>query len=327
MAAPSSRLIFGLIPWYGALIVLGAALAVFLADREAKRLLLPEDTVIDLALRVLPLGILGARLYYVLFSWKDFRGHPLSVLYVWEGGLAIYGGLIAGIITTFFFCRRRRIRFFLMLDILAPGVALAQAIGRWGNYFNQEAYGISVSSPALCFFPLAVLISESGIPVWHAATFFYESLLDFCVFGFLLWGRRRFFRRRGDVFGAYALLYASGRLWIENLRTDSLTLAGSIRISQLLSLLVCLAVILVLALRRRRSEPGLRFRIFAALPFLTGAPVLLFSLGWRPPWLSTVRSQLLLLGAFSLLTILSAFALYSSDQTTEVFYADHGMEK
>ena len=172
MAAPSSRLIFGLLPWYGVLIVVGISLAVLLASREANRLHLPEDTVIDLALRVLPLGILGARLYYVAFSWPVFRTHPLSVLYIWEGGLAVYGGIIAGLLTAFVFCRRRHIRFDMMLDILAPGVALAQSIGRWGNYFNQEAYGIPVSIPAFRFFPLAVLISENGVSVWHAAAFF-----------------------------------------------------------------------------------------------------------------------------------------------------------
>ena len=327
MAAPSSRLIFGLLPWYGVLIVVGISLAVLLASREANRLHLPEDTVIDLALRVLPLGILGARLYYVAFSWPVFRTHPLSVLYIWEGGLAVYGGIIAGLLTAFVFCRRRHIRFDMMLDILAPGVALAQAIGRWGNYFNQEAYGIPVSIPAFRFFPLSVLISESGVPVWHAAAFFYESVLDFGIFCFLLWGRRYFFRCPGDVFGSYAMLYAAGRLLIENLRTDSLYLSGRIRVSQLLSLMICFVFFLMLAFRRQASGTGFQLRFFSVLPFLPGIPVLFFCLGWCPPLLASVKSQLLLLGAFSLLNTLSAIVLYQQDQTSEVIYANHEMEK
>ena len=327
MASPSSRLIFGLIPWYGALIVLGAGLAVFLADREANRLLLPEDTVIDLALLVLPLGILGARLYYVAFSWKAFSSHPISILFVWEGGLAIYGGLIAGFMTTFFFCRKRHIPFSLMLDILAPGIALAQSVGRWGNYFNQEAYGIPFSNPALCFFPMAVLISENGVPVWHAAAFFYESLLDMCIFCFLLWGRRHLFRRRGDVFGAYALLYAAGRILIENLRTDALFLTVRIRISQLLSLIVCQIAVFCLSRRVRHSEAHLCLWIFRILPFLAGLPALLFCLGWSPPLFFPMRNQLLLLGAFSFATVLSALILYDLVKPTEVVYAHHQMEK
>ena len=254
-AAPSSSMFLGLIPWYGLLIVAGASLAVFLADREAKRQRLPPDTVIDLALWVLPLGILGARAYYVLFSWPVFERNPVSVLYIWEGGLAIYGGLIAGFLTLLVFCRRRKLSLPRMLDILAPGVALAQAIGRWGNYFNQEAYGwaIPADSPA-AFFPLAVLISAPAGPEWHLATFFYESVLDFCIFLFLMLTRRRLLRRPGNVFLFYLLFYAAGRMVIEGLRTDSLYLGSSIRISQLLSALMIPAVLAILIFRRRKGQ-------------------------------------------------------------------------
>ena len=123
MAAPPNRLFLGIIPWYGLLITLGMILAVILADREAKRMLLAQDTVIDLALLILPAGILGARLYYVLFAWIDFRASPLSVLAIWKGGLAIYGGLIGGFCAVVWFCRRRGISLPLMLDILMPGMS------------------------------------------------------------------------------------------------------------------------------------------------------------------------------------------------------------
>lgn len=324
MAVPSSRYIIGTIPWYSALIVTGAVLAVWLSAREEKRLGLPKDTVIDLALRILPAGILGARLYYVFFSWPQFRNRPVSVLYIWEGGLAIYGGLIAGILTLFFFCRKRKLSLRTMLDLLVPGVALAQAVGRWGNYFNQEAYGLPVTNSALCFFPFAVLIPEDGGYVWHAATFFYESFLDFLLFLFLLYGRRKLFRMQGDAFFFYAVYYASFRLCIENLRTDSLYLGGSVRISQLFSAVICLAGILLFGRRNRNRR---RAVLFSLPPLICGIPVLLFMCGWRPAFLTEVRAQMLLLILFSLLTLFSSLLLYERRTAPEVIHADHSPEE
>ena len=141
LSVPSSRFVWGPISWYGLLIVIGIILAVYLSVRESKRLQLPEDTILDLSLWILPSGIIGARLYYVLFSPQTFLENPVSILYIWEGGLAIYGGLIAGFLAIAFFCRKRKLSMLMMLDILVPGVVLAQSIGRWGNYFNMEAYG------------------------------------------------------------------------------------------------------------------------------------------------------------------------------------------
>ena len=244
MAVPYSRYVVGSLPWYGFLIVLGAAFAIWLAGREEKVAGLPKDTFVDLALRVLPIGILGARLYYVAFSWDAYREDPLSILYIWNGGLAIYGGLIAGFLTILFFCRKRKLPLSRVCDALIPGVAFAQALGRWGNYFNQEAYGLPfrASSP-FCFFPLAILIEENGIPVWHMATFFYESVMDFCIFLFLLWGRRKMFSKPGDVFCFYLYLYGAGRLIVENFRMDALYAGNqTVRVSQLLSVMVCAAV-------------------------------------------------------------------------------------
>ena len=324
MAVPASRYLIGPVPWYSALIVCGAALAVWLSAREEKRLGLPKDTVIDLALRLLPFGILGARLYYVLFSWDQFRGRPLSVLYIWEGGLAIYGGLIAGILTLWVFCRRRNLSLLTVLDLLVPGVALAQAIGRWGNYFNMEAYGIPVTDQALQFFPFAVQIPEGGVYVWHAAAFFYESFLDFLLFLFLLYGRRKLFRRGGDAFLFYAVFYAAFRLCIENLRMDSLYLSGGIRVSQLFSALICLAGILLLA---RRRKDRARAALFSLPPLACGIPVLLFMCGWRPGFLNAVRAQMCLLILFCLLTVLSCLLLYGRGGAPEVFHADHDPEE
>ena len=205
--APSSRYIFGSLPWYSVLIVTGAAIAVILALREEKRVSIKKDTIIDLALWLLPLGIVGARIYYVAFSWSDFRDNPLSVLKIWEGGIAIYGAVIAGLIVVIVFSRIRKIPALLLCDLIAPGLVLAQGLGRWGNYFNMEAYGAPVENPALCFFPFSVLIPSDPTNPWHLATFFYESVWDIGVFILLVILRRRLFRRQGDVFFFYAVLY------------------------------------------------------------------------------------------------------------------------
>lgn len=264
---PDSRYIFASLPWYSVLIVTGFCAAIFWGAKEEKRLRLPKDTVVDLALWVIPLGIVGARLYYVFFAWDTFAENPLSILYIWRGGLAIYGGIIGGFLAAFLFSRHRHISLCTILDMLTPGVLLAQAIGRWGNFFNMEAYGLPITNQALQFFPLGVQIPENGVLVWHMATFFYESAWDLAGFVILALSRKKM-RRPGDITAWYFLLYGSGRLIIEGLRLDSLmTTGGSARISQLLSVLLCMAVYGYFAVR--------------ALPKITGLQVLsgLFSAG------------------------------------------------
>lgn len=203
----------------------------------------------DLALTVVPLGIIGARLYYVLFSWQQYAASPISILYVWEGGLAIYGGVIGGFLGVWLHSRRKRIPLGVLTDCIAPGLALAQCIGRWGNFFNMEAYGLAITDPRLQFFPLAVLIPGDG---WHMATFFYESMWDLMVF-LTLWLTRKRMKRPGDTFLCYLLLYGFGRLIIEGLRMDSLmSFAGGFRVSQMLSLGLLLAAAMIMILRGRR---------------------------------------------------------------------------
>ena len=243
------RLLFGVLPWYSVLVVAGMTVAILLAQREEKRMALPRDTMIDLALWLLPIGVLGARVYYVVFSWDNYAADPLSALYIWEGGLAIYGGLIAGAVTAVVFAKRRRLSIVTLLDAIAPGVALAQAIGRWGNFFNMEAYGLPVTDAFWQFFPAAVLIPESGGNVWHMATFFYESCWDLLTFCFLWRGRAKR-GGSGRTVLWYVLLYGAGRQLIEPLRMDSL-LAGNARVSQWLALGLCAAALALLIARCR----------------------------------------------------------------------------
>ena len=256
MSIPYSRYIFGSIPWYSVLIICGVLTAIFLCMHEEKRLGLQADTVIDLSFWVIPLGLLGARIYYVVFNWQVFSKDPLSTLRFWEGGIAIYGAVIGGLIGVLLFARRRKLPPFQLTDMIVPGLALAQAIGRWGNYFNMEAYGREITDAAWQFFPIGVQIPAGDGHVWHMATFFYESCWNLLVF-FLLWF---VIRKRSHAHGTltlwYLLLYGAGRFLIEGLRTDSLML-GAFRVSQLLSLaLVILAAALLTAnaVKARRSK-------------------------------------------------------------------------
>lgn len=241
--------LFGVIPVYGLLIVLGTLIAVLSVDRIAKKRGLPEDLGIDLALVCMPLAILCARLYYVAFRWEHYAQDPVSILRVWEGGLAIYGGIIGGIIGGVIVTRHKKIPFFSVADIVAPFLILAQGIGRWGNFANGEAHGQQIVSTALQFFPFGVQIDG----VWYQATFFYESVWD--IIGFLVLllytvllirlfplQRAREETRRGTASVLYLTWYAAGRAVIEGLRTDSLYIPGTgIRVSQALSVLLLIA--------------------------------------------------------------------------------------
>lgn len=271
---PSSRYLFGVLPWYSVLIVCGICAALLWCSREEKRLGLPADTTVDLALWTVPLGVVGARLYYVAFSWDMFRDDLISILEVWHGGLAIYGAILGGVLAVALFAWRKKLPFLTLADMIVPGLALAQAIGRWGNFFNMEAYGLPVTNPAWQFFPFAVLIPEGSGQVWHMATFFYESLWDLGVFVTLA-RMRKHLRRPGDTLLWYLLLYGGGRLVIEGLRMDSLmTTGGSVRVSQMLSVCLCLVVLAIFA-ARMIGRPRGRQWLTGGLGLLAGIALLL----------------------------------------------------
>jgi len=255
MSIPYSRFIIGNIPWYGILIAIGVLTAVLLCIHEEKRLQLKQDTIIDLSFWAIPLGIIGARVYYALFNWQIFMDDPLSVLRIWEGGIAIYGAVIGGLIGVLIFAKRRKLNPFVLTDIIVPGLALAQGIGRWGNYFNMEAYGREITNTAWQFFPIGVQIPGASGYAWHMATFFYESIWDVAVFALLWFVIRKRAQKPGTTTLWYLLMYGLGRFFIESLRTDSLML-GSFRVSQLLSLAMVIAagtLILINALKSTKS--------------------------------------------------------------------------
>lgn len=259
--------------WYGIIIAAGFLLAAVLAVVRGRGRDLPKDTAIDAILLAIPVSIICARLYYVAFTLDVFRGNWLSIFDIRKGGMAIYGGVIGGVAACYIYARRKKIHFGRLADLLAPSLVLGQAIGRWGNFVNQEAYGILVTDPAWQFFPAAVFIEAEG--AWHCATFFYESMICFIIFaGLLLFERRGSFKRPGDLFAWYLITYGAERALVEGLRMDSLYL-GSIRVSQALSLLLMLGVcvcFLIFARPDRRRPAAIWFAacalliVFAALP-------------------------------------------------------------
>ncbi len=254
--------------WYGVIIACGMALAVALAAAREKRLGLPKETSLDLALLGIPTAIVCARLYYVAFSWRAYADEPIRALYIWEGGMAIYGGILGGVLAGWLYGRKKKLPFLRLADLAAPSIALGQGIGRWGNFINQEAYGAVVAHAWQRRFPIGVLIQADG--QWHYATFFYESAWCLLIVAFLLIAEKKRRLRDGDLFLGYAFLYALERALVEGLRTDSLYL-GSLRVSQLLSL-VALAVCAALFVKRSDKKPA----SVAALAFsLAMAPLCL----------------------------------------------------
>lgn len=245
------RIAFFGISWYAILIVAAILIGLAFCTREARRLHVPQDTIIDFLLYAIPLAIICARIYYVIFRFNMYSEDLLAIFNIREGGLAIFGGIIGGLIAARIAARRHQVPVLTLLDIVAPALVLGQAIGRWGNYINMEAYGLRISEEYLQFFPFAVEIPVGDIWYWHMATFFYEFCWDVLVFAILLLIRHHK-RRSGDVFCWYLLLYCAGRTVIEGLRNDSLTFISEfVRISQVLSAIAAFGVVLYFFLRIR----------------------------------------------------------------------------
>jgi phosphatidylglycerol---prolipoprotein diacylglyceryl transferase len=239
--------------WYGLLIATGVLLGTTLAHREAIRRGMDPDRLLNAIVVAVLVALLGARLYYVLFNWDYYGANPAKIVAVWEGGLAIHGGLIAGLLATILYCRHAKLPLPVTLDVMAPCVAIGQAIGRWGNFFNQEAFGAPTNLPwKLYIDPAHRPPHLAGFEYFHP-TFLYESLWNLLVFAILWFGlRKRLEGRPGALTLCYLGLYSIGRFFVEGLRIDSLML-GSFRAAQVVSLLLVVASGAGLALMARRK--------------------------------------------------------------------------
>lgn len=236
------------IAWYGIIIASGLLLGIWLGNVRARKRGWSSDLLLDFILLAVPLAIIGARAYYVAFEWDYFAANPARIIAINQGGLAIYGAVIGGFLAAFIFSRATKFPFLKLIDLVIPSLILGQAMGRWGNFINQEAFGALVTNPNLQFFPLAVYIQALG--EWHQATFFYESFCNSILLVItLLLGRKGV--KDGTLLATYFIGYGTVRAVIEGLRTDSLYLFGTIRISQLLSALLVLVGIALLVLIKK----------------------------------------------------------------------------
>ena len=236
------------IHYYGAIIALGLILAVVYATRRSKQFGIKEDDVLDGVLYVTPFAILCARAYYCIFSWEHYADDPIRLLYIWEGGLAIYGGVLGAIIGVAVLCRIKHIKLPALLDLVALGFLIGQSIGRWGNFFNREAFGAETSS----FLRMGLMNRYTGDVTYYHPTFFYESVWN--AAGFLLLHHLSKKRQYdGQIALGYAAWYGLGRAFIEGLRTDSLY-CGPFRVSQLLAAVSCLAAVSVLLWQNLRPH-------------------------------------------------------------------------
>lgn len=239
---PVAFRVFGFeVRWYGLLIAIAVLLGTILALREAKRKGVKEESIIDMLLFAVPGAIIGARLYYVIFQWDYYSQNPGEILNLRGGGLAIHGVIIGGALVAYVFTKVKKMNFFTVADIVAPSLILGQAIGRWGNFANQEAHGGPTD------LPWGIMVD--GVKV-HP-TFLYESIWNFLLFGFLLWYRRKKAKAEGEVFAIYLVLYSVARFFIEGLRTDSLML-GPIRVAQLISVIIIISGIAFIRYSRKK---------------------------------------------------------------------------
>ena len=225
---------------YGIAIGLGLILAVIYACRRSKEFGLKEDDILDGVLWITPFAIICARIYYVAFSWKDYADNPLSVFAIWEGGIAIYGSVIGAVIGVIVLCKVKKLKIATVLDITLLGFFIGQILGRWGNFFNREAFGAETDS----FFRMGLYNTVTGSWEYYHPTFLYESvwnLVGFILLHFL--SKRR--KYDGQIALGYCAWYGLGRCFIEGLRVDSLYW-GPFRVSQVLAGLTCVAASTIL---------------------------------------------------------------------------------
>lgn len=260
--------------WYGIFIGLGVILGVLLALHEAKRTGQNPDTYLDFIIYAMIISIIGARLYYVIFSWDFYSQHPEKIFAIREGGLAIYGGIIGGVLTAIVYSRVKKKNFWVMADTMAPSLILGQMLGRWGNFFNKEAFGGFTDNLFAMRYQLSQvrasdvtpdilqnLVTVNGVDYIQVhPTFLYESFWSLCVFVILLILQRKK-KFNGQVCATYFFGYALGRVWIEGLRTDQLCI-GNVPVSQALSAVLIIASVVLYVYCKKKA---------AAVPVTEGA--------------------------------------------------------
>ena len=252
--------------WYAVFIMSGVALGLFLAIREGKKMGINSEFFYDLVTYGLPISIIGARIYYVAFSWDYYSSHPEDIIKIWQGGIAIHGAIIAAFIFGYFFCKKRKVSFWLVADMASVSFIIAQAIGRWGNFMNQEAHGGVVPGATLdaqreflqsLFIPDFIVNNMYINEAYYHPTFLYESLWNMVGFLFIVFVLRKLPKLLvGEIAAFYAVWYSIGRYMVEGMRTDSLMLTESIRMAQFISI-TTIVLVLILVIYRRLAKKNL----------------------------------------------------------------------
>lgn len=261
--------VFGFdIAYYGITIAIAMIVGISIALHEAKRTGQNQDTYLDLLMLTMLTSVVGARIYYVIFSWSNYKDNLGEILNIRNGGLAIYGGIIAGVITVFVYSKITKMKFLQIADTVCMGLAAGQIIGRWGNFFNREAFGEYTNNLLAMQLPVsAVRKNEITSAMWNHVvtiggveyiqvhpTFLYEELWNFMVLLFLFWFRKRK-KFEGELFFCYLAGYGVGRFWIESLRTDQLLLPGiHVPVSQMLSAVLVIVSLSVIICKRRKNR-------------------------------------------------------------------------
>ncbi|EBD1550065.1 prolipoprotein diacylglyceryl transferase [Listeria monocytogenes] len=243
------------VKWYGVIIASAVVIALLLALSEANKRKMDKEIIVDLLIWAIPISIISARIYYVIFEWDFYKNNLGEIVKIWHGGIAIYGALIGAVLTAIIFSRIKKISFWQLADVVAPSLIIAQAIGRWGNFMNQEAHGAETTRSFLESIHLPdFIINQMYIDgAYYQPTFLYESLWNVLGFIILLIIRRTKIRR-GELFLGYVIWYSFGRFFIEGMRTDSL-MWGDFRVSQALSLLLIVLSIGIIIYRRLKMNP------------------------------------------------------------------------
>lgn len=241
--------------WYPLLMLIAVLTGIYLIQKEAKKFGIKEDFIFNMAFWSIIFGLIGARIYYVIFNWDYFGNNISEILKVWEGGLAIHGGIIAGLITVILYCKKYKVRTLRYVDFIVGPLVLAQAIGRWGNFFNSEAHGAATTAAHLrkFFVPEFVIEGMNIGGVVYTPAFFYKSVACIILFIVLTFIRRAKYTKMGTLTGIYLIGYGIIRLFIEMSRTDALLLGG-FKIAQIISFIMIVTGIIMLTVNSKKSK-------------------------------------------------------------------------
>ena len=241
--------------WYSIMILLGVIIGCYIVIKESKKYNISKEKMSDILFYTIIFGIIGARLYYVIFNLDYYLNNPVDIIKVWEGGLAIHGGIIAGILYLIYYTKKNNIKLLLMTDICIPGLLIGQALGRWGNFFNKEAHGPMVSLEYLkqLHLPKFIINGMNINGIYYIPTFFYESI--WCIIGLIiiLLFRRIKKIKLGQITGFYLIWYGIGRYVIESYRTDSLMI-NTLKQAQIISIIMILIGIILLIISIKQEK-------------------------------------------------------------------------